>query len=60
MIIGGLIFFYGESIQIFISDQFELITLVTSVALVLGLAGLFVFVRIRKSRRTATSQSLLK
>ena len=60
MIIGGLIFFYGESIQVFISDQFELITLVTSVALVLGLAGLFVFARIRKSRRTATSQSLLK
>ncbi|MDA0770981.1 MAG: DedA family protein [Chloroflexi bacterium] len=54
MIIGGLIFFFGESIQVFISDQFELLTLITAVALVLLLIGVFVFAKVRKSRKLAS------
>ena len=50
LIIGGLIFFYGESIQVFISDKFEQLMLGSAVVLVLGLAGMIVFTRVRKSR----------
>ena len=59
MIIGGLIFFFGESIQVFISEQFELLTLITAVALVLALAGLIVITKVRRSKRATASQSLV-
>lgn len=57
MIIGGLIFFFGESMQAFIAEQFELLMVATAVLLGLVIAGLFVFSKVRKSRRTAAAQS---
>ena len=57
MIIGGLIFFYGESMQVFIADQFEKLMLVSAVVLVLALVGMFVFTRVRKSRSSTVSES---
>ena len=50
LIIGGLIFFYGESIQAFISDRFEQLMVVSAIVLVLVIAGMIVFARMRKSR----------
>lgn len=60
MIIGGLIFFFGESMQVFIADQFEKLMLVSAVVLVLALIGIVVFARVRKSKSTTVSQSVLR
>ena len=49
-IIGGLVFFYGESIQDFISTRFEMVMVVSGVGLLLAFAAFIIFSRYRKSR----------
>lgn len=60
MIIGGLIFFFGDSMQAFIADQFEKLMLVSAVVLVLGLVGVFVYSKIRSSGSATVSEGALK
>jgi undecaprenyl-diphosphatase len=52
--IGVLIFIFGESIQSFIDDNFEIVTIIGGLALVLAATGYLVFVRMRNSRQAAT------
>ena len=47
--IGVLIYLFGESIQDFIDQQFELLTIVTAVGLVVVLAGYLVYRKVRSS-----------
>ena len=47
-LLGGLIFFFGASIQRFIETRFELLTVVFSVALVLAVAVGLVIMRYRR------------
>jgi len=54
-IIAGLIFFAGEAIQEFIETRFELITIVFSIALLVGIAIVFF---VSKRRRASTSVSI--
>ena len=49
-ILGGLLFFYGESVEKFIDENFDIITIGASVALVVGLGVLLFFARRRRAR----------
>jgi membrane protein YqaA with SNARE-associated domain len=48
-LLGGLIFFFGASIQQFIETQFELLTVIFSVVLVLALVAGLVIMRYRRA-----------
>ena len=48
-LIGGLVFFYGESIQGFISSRFEMIMVVSGVAALLAFTAFIIVSRYRKS-----------
>lgn len=50
--IGVLIFVFGDSIQSFIDDNFELITIISSVVLIAVVVAYFIITRIRHGRRT--------
>jgi undecaprenyl-diphosphatase len=56
-LIGILVFLYGEQIQEFIEHQFELLTIVMSVALVIGI-GIFLLLARRRSRRNKAAASV--
>ena len=51
--IGVLIFVYGESIQSFIDDNFEILTIVGGAGLVAVAVGYIFFARMRNGRREA-------
>lgn len=55
-ILGILIFVFGEAIQGFIETQFELVTVVSSVVLIIAVAVAYFIMRYRKSRRTVVLQ----
>ena len=49
--IGILIFIFGESIQSFIDDNFEIVTIIGGLLFVLAVIGYLVFLRMRNSRQ---------
>jgi membrane protein YqaA with SNARE-associated domain len=49
--IGILIFIFGESIQSFIDDNFEIVTLIGGLSVVFAVIGYLVFVRMRNNRQ---------
>ena len=49
-LLGGLIFFYGEPIQEFLEAQFEMLTILFSIFLVVALVAGFFLIRWRRSR----------
>lgn len=49
-LIGGLVFFYGESIQTFISTRFDIIMVVSGGAALAAFAAFIIVSRYRKSR----------
>lgn len=51
-LIGGLILVFGDEIEVFIEDNFELMTLAFTAALIVGLA-IFLVVRRRRAGNTA-------
>lgn len=48
-LLGGLIFFFGKSIQQFIQDRFELLTVLFSILLVVSLVVVFFIMRWRRA-----------
>ena len=54
LILGILLFFYGESIEEFIDENFGLLTLATAAAVIVGL-GIFLAVAQRRRARKAVS-----
>jgi undecaprenyl-diphosphatase len=51
--IGILIYIFGESIQSFIDDNFEIVTIIGGLALVFAAIGYLVFIRMRSGRQSA-------
>jgi undecaprenyl-diphosphatase len=49
LLLGGLIFFFGEAMQEFIETRFEILTLLFSVLLVVSLVVVFIMVRWRRA-----------
>ena len=49
-LLGGLLFAYGESIEQFIDDNFELLTLAALGALAVGVAAAALIMRLRRAR----------
>ena len=52
-ILGGLIFAFGENIQSFLDDKFEMITVVAAVGLVIALGIMAVIIRRRHAKNAA-------
>ncbi len=52
MTIGVLIYLFGEPIQDFIDEQFELLTIATALGLVVVVAGYLVYRRVRGARQS--------
>ena len=52
-IIGGLVFVYGEEIEDFIDNNFELVTAASAGALVVAVAVAAIIVRWRRTRDAA-------
>jgi membrane protein DedA with SNARE-associated domain len=48
-LLGGLIFFFGRSIQQFIEDRFELLTILFSILLVVSVIVVFFIMRWRRA-----------
>jgi membrane protein YqaA with SNARE-associated domain len=60
-LLGGLIFFFGRSIQQFIEERFELLTVLFSILLVVSLIAVFFIMRWRRANgmvKLAPEQSL--
>ena len=60
-LLGGLIFFFGRSIQQFIEERFELLTVLFSILLVVSLIAVFFIMRWRRANgmvKLVTEQTL--
>ena len=55
-IIAGLIFFAGDAIQEFIETRFEIVTIVFSAALIIGIAIVYLISRRRRANTTVSVQ----
>ena len=51
-LLGGLMFAYGDSIEQFVSDNFQMLTVVVGAGLVAGIAAALMFARWRGARKT--------
>lgn len=50
-LLGGLMFAYGDSIEQFVSDHFQMLTIVVGAGLVAGIAAALIFARWRGARK---------